>query len=59
MTVVKEVHEYDPNAKIILITASDDQKTIQQCIEHGAVSHISKPFDFNSVLKSISESLEK
>ena len=59
LTVVKEVHEYDPNAKIVLITASDDTKTIQQCIEHGASSHISKPFDFNSVLKTITELVEK
>jgi len=58
LTVVKEVIDYDPNAKIILITASDDQKIIGQCLEHGAKSHISKPFDFNSVLKSITVLLE-
>jgi len=58
-TVVKEVIEFDPNAKIILITASDDQKVINQCLEHGAISYISKPFDFNGVLKAISENLAK
>jgi len=58
LTVVKEVMKYDPNAKIILITASDDQKIINLCLEHGAKSHISKPFDFNSVLKSITILLE-
>ena len=52
-TVVKEIIAYDPNAKIILITASDDQKIIQQCLDHGASSYISKPFDFNGVLESI------
>ncbi|MFQ5781917.1 MAG: response regulator [Nitrosopumilus sp.] len=55
LTVVKEVVEYDPNAKIILITASDDQKVINECLTQGATSYISKPFDFNSVLKSISD----
>ena len=54
-TVVKEIIAYDPKAKIILITASDDQKVINQCLEHGAITYISKPFDFNSVLKSISD----
>lgn len=34
LTVVKEVIQFDPNAKIILITASDDQKVIRQCLEH-------------------------
>ena len=58
LTVVKEIMKYDPNAKIILITASDDQKIINLCLKHGANSHISKPFDFNSVLKSITTLLE-
>lgn len=58
LTVVKELIEYDPNAKIILITASDDQKIISQCLEHGAISHIAKPFDFNAVLKTITTILE-
>ena len=55
--VVKEIIEYDPQAKIILITASDDQKIINQCLDNGATTYISKPFDFNSVLKSISDIL--
>jgi len=58
LTVVKEVMKYDPHAKIILITASDDQKVISQCLEYGAKSHIAKPFDFNAVLKSITALLE-
>ena len=57
MTVLKEILEKDPNAKIILITASDDQKIINQCIQIGASSSISKPFDFNVVLKQINEFL--
>ncbi len=59
LTVVKEIMQIDPNAKIILITASDDQKTINQCLDHGASSHISKPFDFNAVLKAITNVLAK
>ena len=58
LSVVKEVMEYDPKAKIILITASDDQKIINQCLENGAKSHISKPFDFKVVLKSVDILLE-
>jgi len=53
LTVVQEVIKYDPNAKIILITASDDQKVIEQCLAKGALSYISKPFDFNGLLESI------
>ena len=59
LTVVKEIIAQSPTAKIILITASDDQKIIQQCLDSGAISFISKPFDFNNVLKVISDILAK
>lgn len=59
LTVVQEIIQFDPNAKIILITASDDQKVIQQCLASGASSYISKPFDFNTILKAISDLLAK
>jgi len=59
LTVVKEILSKDPKAKIVLITASDDQKVIQQCLDFGALSYISKPFDFNSILKVISDILAK
>ena len=57
LTVVKEIMEKTPRAKIILITASDDQKIINQCLQLGASSYISKPFDINNVLKQITDSL--
>ena len=59
LTVVKEIMQIDHNAKIILITASDDQKIINQCLDSGASSYISKPFDFKGVLKAISDLLAK
>lgn len=57
LSVLKEILEKDSKAKIVLITASDDQKIINQCIQIGASSCISKPFDFNSVLKQINDSI--
>ena len=57
LTVLKEIMEKDSNAKVVLITASDDQKIINQCLEIGAISAISKPFDFNIVIKQINDSL--
>lgn len=59
LSVVKEIISFDSNAKIILITASDDQKIIQECMSHGALSYISKPFDFKVVLKGIDDVLAK
>jgi len=58
LIVIKEVMKYDSNAKIILISASDHHKTINECLEHGVKYHILKPFDFKTVLKSITKVLE-
>jgi two-component system chemotaxis response regulator CheY len=55
LSVVKEVIEKHPDAKIILITASDNQNIINECLQHGAKSFISKPFDFDYVLKLIAD----
>jgi len=59
LTVVEEIIAAVPNAKIIIVTASDDQKTISQCLEKGAVGYIAKPFDFEKVLQEINSNLEK
>ena len=58
LTVLKEIIEKDSKAKIVLITASDDQKIINQCLQIGASSYISKPFDFKQVLQQINDSLK-
>ena len=57
LTVVKEIIEFNPDARIVLITASDNQAIIAQCLEAGAIASISKPFDFDKVLKVISDAL--
>jgi two-component system, chemotaxis family, chemotaxis protein CheY len=57
LTVVKEIIKINSKAKIILITAADDQKIINQCLTAGAKAYISKPFDFDNVLKVISNIL--
>ena len=57
LMVVKEIREFNPDAKIVLITASDNQTVIKQCFDAGVFASISKPFDFDKVLKVISETL--
>lgn len=57
LAVVKEITKDHPDAKIILITAADDQKIINQCLTAGAKAYISKPFEFDNVLKVISQTI--
>lgn len=59
LAVSCEILEQEPTAKIILITASDDQKIIQKCLNSGVSAYLSKPFNFNDVLKVISDTLAK
>lgn len=54
LTVVKEIIATYPDAKIIVVTAADNQKIINDCLIAGAKTFISKPFDFEKVLKVIS-----
>ena len=58
LAVVEEIIAAVPNAKIIIVTASDDQKTINECLEKGAIGYIAKPFDFEKVLQEINSTLE-
>lgn len=38
------IREYDPEAKVIMITALGQQRIIVDAIEHGAKDFITKPF---------------
>ena len=40
LAVVKEIMEYNPDARIVLITASDNQFIITKCLEAGAIASI-------------------
>jgi len=53
LTVIKEIKASHPDAKIIVITATDNQKLISECRQQGAKDCIIKPFDFQKVLQSI------
>jgi two-component system chemotaxis response regulator CheY len=57
--VLKEIISKHPQAKVILITASDNQNIINECLKAGASAFISKPFDFGQVLKLIGELVSK
>ena len=57
LTVVTEIRKETPDAKIILITASDKEEAIKSCMEAGAMAYVSKPFDFKKVLEVIDKVL--
>ena len=58
LEVLKEIMIHKPSAKIIMITASDSQVTIKECISVGATAYILKPFNFEDVLNNIAKVLD-
>ena len=59
LDTIKEIIANNPNAKIVMITASDNLDTISQCTEQGALAYLVKPFDSNQVLTSIAMALDE
>ena len=55
LTALKEIKRTHPDAKIIMLSAADSKSMVDDCLEAGATSFISKPFDFKMVLKTLEE----
>jgi len=55
LTVLKEIKETNPDAKIIMLSGDDSKETVNECLEAGAVSFIPKPFNFDQVIKTLEE----
>lgn len=56
LSVLKEIKKLDENAKVILLTASGNLKTINECVQAGAVTYVFKPFrieDLSNAIKMI------
>lgn len=53
LAVLKEIMAYNSKAKVIMISASDNQETVKGCINAGASAYILKPFNFQEVLNVI------
>ena len=55
LSALKEILAATPNAKIVMITASDNLSTMTECINSGAIAYLLKPFNFEDVLKTITK----
>ena len=48
-------HKNAKTIPIIAVTANAYQEDIQKCLDAGMNSHLSKPIDMNTLLKTIAE----
>lgn len=49
--VLREIKKLNPEIRVIMLTALEDDKTRSICKELGASAYITKPYNFENVLK--------
>ncbi len=59
METLIQIMTINPDAKVIMITAHYDMELIESCIKIGALAYISKPFNMDDILHSISYAFEE
>ena len=50
--VLREIKKLNPKIRVIMLTALEDDKTRSICKELGASAYITKPYNFEDVLKA-------
>ena len=55
---LREIMEYDDEAKVIMITAAGQSKNMCEAIKEGAKEFICKPYEVEQVINSIREILK-
>ena len=56
--LLKEIRETVPNARVIVMSATEDLGTMIKMKEFGARDFITKPFHFARVLQKVEKALE-
>ncbi|MBN2028046.1 MAG: response regulator [Actinobacteria bacterium] len=57
IAVLQEIRKFDPDAKVIMISAMGQKRMVVEAIQAGALDFILKPFDNEMVISTISKFL--
>ena len=57
LTALKEIRAYDPNAKVVMLTALGQESVVLEAIKSGAKDFVVKPFERERVMRAISKLL--
>ncbi|MCH7712669.1 MAG: response regulator [Chloroflexi bacterium] len=55
ITALKEIREFDPDARIAMVTAMGQQSMVMEALKAGARDFVIKPFDQDRVLAAINK----
>ena len=53
ISVIKQVMEIDPKARIIMCTSSGEESVIKECVREGALDYLVKPITPSRVVEAI------
>ena len=53
LTALKQLREFDPNAKVTMVTAMGQQTIVMDALKSGAVDFIVKPFDPGRIMAAV------
>ena len=53
LTALKHIREYDPSAKVAMVTAMGQQSIVMEALKSGASDFLVKPFDPDRVLEAV------
>jgi two-component system, chemotaxis family, chemotaxis protein CheY len=57
LTALKEIVSFDPNARVVMLTALGQESVVLDAVKSGARDFIVKPFEHDRVMKAISKLL--
>ena len=57
VSALKRIVEYDPTARVVMVSAVNQKTKLVECIQAGAVDFIVKPFDKSTLLSFFEKSL--
>jgi len=59
LSILRDLKKVHPQSKVVMVTAHYDMSAIEDCIKAGALAYISKPFDSDTLLSSVSFALSE
>ena len=58
IAALRHIREFDKNAKIIMVTALDDQDKMREADKLGAVDYITKPLALDHLEETVGKNLK-
>ncbi len=55
LTALKEIMEFDPTAKVVMVTAAGQKTKMIDAIKYGAAEFLAKPFEATQIIDIISK----